>query len=206
VQSQQSAVGTVTLTTPAPAGGIVVNVSTADHDVAQPPPTVTVPAGSNTANFTINTSTVAASEDVQISAQYLAVGINTILRVTIIPPIARFTVTGALKGDSTCLVLDESANLDCRADASTSSGFPKFYIWTYNIASSTDTDTTTDPHADVFLRDGCPFLAGRSTSTDGNGDKYLNMDIGLVIQDREDTMSAKTTHTVKLYVNGHCDY
>jgi hypothetical protein len=184
-----------------------VDLSTADRDVARPATaTVTVAAGSNTANFTIETTTVAVSQDVQITARYQNVAINVILRVTIFPPVARFTVTGPGKGDNNCVITNSGPDLDCRTDATTSGGLPKFYIWTYSIGSTVDTDTTTDPHADVFIRDGCDFFKDRSLNTDSDGNKYLNMDIGLVIQDREDTRSSKTTKVVKVYPNGFCGY
>jgi hypothetical protein len=200
-------VGTVTLTTAAPSGGITVDLSTSNRDVARPATsTVTVPAGATTANFNIDTTTVAESQDVQITARYQNVAINQILRVTIIPPTARFTVTSPAKGDNNCVISDSDAGLDCRTDASTSSGFPRFYRWFYTIASTVDTDVAVDSHADVEIKDKCDFFKDRSTSTDSNGDKYLNMDIGLVIEDREGTMSARTTRSVRVYTNGFCGY
>jgi hypothetical protein len=165
-----------------------------------------VPAGSTTANFNIDTTTVAESQDIQITARYQNVAINQILRVTIFPPVARFTVTGAARGENTCTIENSSADLDCRTDASTSSGLPRYYIWTYTIGSTVDTDTTLDPHADVFIRDQCDLFKDRTTATDSNGDRYLNMDIGLVLEDREATRSSKTTRTVRVYTNGFCGY
>jgi hypothetical protein len=200
-------VGTVTLTTAAPSGGITVDLSTNNRDVARPAAaSVTVPAGATTANFNIDTTTVADSQDVQITARYQNVAINVILRVTIFPPVARFTVTGAAKGDNTCTITSGNADLDCRTDGTTSGGLPRFYIWTYVIGSTTDTDTTSDAHADVFIRDQCDFFKDRSTATDSNGDRYLNMDIGLIIEDREGTRSSKTTKTVRVYTAGFCGY
>ena len=200
--------GTVTLTTAAPTGGITINLSTSDKDTARPTvASVTVPAGSTTATFNIETTTVSSSEDVQITAQYLSVGINVILRVTIFPPVARFTVTGPNHGANTCTITDGNGGLDCTADATTSGGVPQYYLWSYTIASTTDVDTTAQPiNSDLFLKDGCGFFSGRSTNNDGMGNTFLSMDIGLVIQDREGTLSPKTTHTVMVYTNGFCGY
>ena len=207
VQSQQGAVGTVTLTTAAPSGGITIDLSTSNRDVARPATgTVTVPAGSTTANFNVDTTTVAESQDVQITARYLSVAINQILRVMIVPPVARFTVASPAKGENNCVITDDDGGLDCRTDSSTSSGFPRFYRWTYSIGSTVNTDVTTDKTADVDIKDRCDFFEDRSLSSDSNGDKYMNMDIGLVIEDREGTSSSKTTRTVKVYPEGYCGY
>jgi hypothetical protein len=100
VQSQQEATGTVTLSSEAPSGGISIELSTSNRDVARPAvSSVTVAAGSTTATFKIETTTVSQSEDVQITAKYQSVGINQIIRVTIPPPVARFTVTGDDRGE-----------------------------------------------------------------------------------------------------------
>ncbi len=197
VQSQQGSVGTVTLTTAAPSGGITVDLSTSNRDVARPATgSVTVAAGSTTANFNIESTTVAESQDVQITARYLNVAINQI----------RFTVTSPSKGENNCVITDNDGGLDCRTDSSTSSGFARFYRWTYSIGSTVDTDVTTDKTADVEIKDKCDFFKDRSLSSDSNGDKYLSMDIGLVIEDREGTSSSKSTKTVKVYPDGHCGY
>jgi hypothetical protein len=206
VQSQQEATGTVTLTTAAPSGGITIDLSTSDRDYARPASsTVTVPSGSTSATFRIETTTVGDSRDIQITARYQNVAINQILRVTIPPPVPRFTITGAALGDSKCTLTDASGDNDCRVDASASSGFPKFYIYTYSIGSSTVTDGKTDKVGDVDIQNACDFFKDRSTNDD-NGDKYLNADVTLQIQDREDTTSGKATKTVRFYVAGRCGY
>ena len=167
---------------------------------------VTVAQGNTTASFNIDTTTVAESQDVQITARYQNVAINQILRVTIIPPRASFTVTSPSKGENNCVISDTDAGLDCRTDASASGGFVHFYRWTYSIGSTTNSDVKTDSMADVEIKDHCDFFKDKSTATDSNGDKYLNMDIGLVIEDREGTLSSKTTKTVRVYVNSFCGY
>src|SRR5437773_4081068 len=56
----QSSTGTVTLSGPAPAGGAQVTLSSS-NGAASVPSSVTVPAGSSSANFTVNTSIVLIS-------------------------------------------------------------------------------------------------------------------------------------------------
>jgi len=207
VQSQQEATGTVTLTTAATSGGVSVDLSTSNRDVARPASSsVTVPSGSTTASFRIETTTVAESQDIQITARYQNVAINQIIRVTISPPVGRFTINSPAKGADACVIQDDDARLDCTYDASASSGFPRFYNWTYTVGGTNDRSTTTDKTGDVFIQDKCDFFKGRSTSTDSNGDRFLNMDISLVIEDREGTSSQRTTRTVRVFTNGRCGY
>jgi len=206
VQSQQEATGTVTLTTAAPSGGISIDLSTSDRDFARPASsTVTVPAGATTATFRIETTTVGESKDIQITARYLNVAINQILRVTITPPVARFTVTGTAKGADKCSLTNANGDTDCRLDASTSAGAIRFYIWTYSIGGSNVTDGKTDPVGDLEVSTGCDFFKERSTSDD-NGEKYIGMEVSLVLEDRESTRSSPTRKNVRVYVNGYCGY
>jgi len=60
--------GTVTLTGAAPVGGFTVSLSSPSPSVASVPPSVTVPAGSLSAAFTITTYAVANTTPVTISA------------------------------------------------------------------------------------------------------------------------------------------
>jgi len=59
---------TVTLNGPAPTGGAAVTLTSGDSAVADPPPTVTVPAGATSATFTITTTAVTSSTVVPITA------------------------------------------------------------------------------------------------------------------------------------------
>jgi len=87
---------------------------------------VTVPAGSTTATFRIETTTVGLSTDVQITARYQNVAINQIIRVTIPPPVPRFTVKGENRGEDKCTLTNNNGDNDCRLDASeTSRGIRK---------------------------------------------------------------------------------
>ncbi len=58
VASGQSATGTVTLSAPAPAGGIIVALSSSDATNASVPTSVVVPEGADHATFTVQTSAV----------------------------------------------------------------------------------------------------------------------------------------------------
>lgn len=76
-----TAIGTVTLSAAAPAGGAEIPLSSSNPAVATVPASVTVPAGNASANFTVSTSSVTASTSVTIwAANYSAV-----LTVTPVP-------------------------------------------------------------------------------------------------------------------------
>jgi hypothetical protein len=69
VKGGQNAQGTVRLTVPAPAGGVLVNLKSSNA-VATVPAGVMVPAGANTATFTITTRTVSLDTQFEITASY----------------------------------------------------------------------------------------------------------------------------------------
>jgi hypothetical protein len=74
--------GTVTLTAAAPSGGAVVSLSSSNTAVATVPPSVTVPAGSTSAGFTVTTRSVTGSTSVTITAAYGGVTKTAALTVT----------------------------------------------------------------------------------------------------------------------------
>lgn len=76
--------GTVTLSSPAPAGGISITLSEASPAVSVPA-NVTVPAGMSSATFTATTTAVSTSAAVTITAAYGAVEKSASLTVT--PPV-----------------------------------------------------------------------------------------------------------------------
>ena len=65
----QSSTGTVTLSGPAPAGGVLIMLSSS-NGAAGVPSSVTVPAGASGATFTVNTSLVLLPTSAVISASY----------------------------------------------------------------------------------------------------------------------------------------
>jgi hypothetical protein len=79
----QSAMGTVTLTSAAPAGGAAVNLSST-NDAASVPSSVTVSAGATSANFPVTTTSVTSTTIGNITASHSGVTKSTTL--TVIPP------------------------------------------------------------------------------------------------------------------------
>jgi hypothetical protein len=80
-----SPTGTVLLTGPAPAGGIVVSLSSNNPAVASVPASVTVPQWSSTATFTITTTPVASPVSVTVTASTGSISATAAL-LTVTPP------------------------------------------------------------------------------------------------------------------------
>jgi hypothetical protein len=70
VRGGNSATGKVTLSSIAPADGIVVDLNSTDTGVAQVPAQVTVPGSASSVNFSLTTEGVATQTIVNISARY----------------------------------------------------------------------------------------------------------------------------------------
>ena len=69
VRGGQTSQGTITLTGPAPAGGVVVTLSS-NRSSATVPASVTVAANQESATFTVNTTPVVITTTVTITARY----------------------------------------------------------------------------------------------------------------------------------------
>ncbi len=106
-----SSTGTVRLTGPAPAAGVVVTLSSSNTVAAQVPATVTVPGGATTATFTITTSGVASNASATISGTYgvtktapLTVTAAALSTVTLSPT----TVIGGTSSTGTVLLTGQA--------------------------------------------------------------------------------------------------
>jgi len=88
----QTATGTIALTSPAPSGGALVTLSSA-NPAATVPSSVTVPANSSSTNFTITTTSVSATTAGNITATYAGVSKSTALVVNAAAPATLSSVT-----------------------------------------------------------------------------------------------------------------
>jgi hypothetical protein len=93
-----SSQGAVTLTSPAPAGGFAVSVSSSNTAVATVPAGVSVAQGATSATFSIATRAVTASTPVTITASAGGVTRTAILTVNPPPQTAALTVTATGRG------------------------------------------------------------------------------------------------------------
>jgi len=83
VEGGDDASGVVSIGSPAPDGGVVINLKSSSTKVATVPATVTVPAGQTSASFTVSTSTlVGRNATVTITASRGSVSIPQTLNVT----------------------------------------------------------------------------------------------------------------------------
>jgi hypothetical protein len=158
-----SLVGSVNLTAPAPAGGAVVSLSGADPVTV--PASVTVPAGSSTAPFTISTKTVGGPTSATISGSYGGASASATLSVTRAEvATASFGVSGPTE-TSTCELANGGTTLNCTFNGSTSTapGTITAWDWTYGVAT-TFTQTTTGP---VLTAPTAAAAAGQSVVLDG---------------------------------------
>ena len=80
----RTSAGTVTLSGPAPSGGAVVSLTSANPAVARVPATVTVSAGQTSASFTASTSAVTTATRVAFTASYAGAQVSATLTVN--PP------------------------------------------------------------------------------------------------------------------------
>ena len=106
-----SVTATVTLTGPAPTGGLTVTLTSSNTNAATVPATVTVNAGQTTATFPVTTKSVTANASATISAKYLTV--SKTAKLTVKPPkvpqaincggaaASPFTADGSYSGGST---------------------------------------------------------------------------------------------------------
>jgi len=80
ITAGQPATGTVTLSGAAPAGGAVISLASA-NPAASVPGSITVPASTSSANFTVSTSTVTATTVGNVTASYAGISKSATLAV-----------------------------------------------------------------------------------------------------------------------------
>jgi hypothetical protein len=206
VQGQAMPTGTVTLTTSAPASGVPVQLQSSNTTVAQVPATVLVVGGQTSATFTITTSTVGAASPVTISANYGGAARNATLTVTPIGLEAAFSVVSPTKGSDGCLYGPGRDETDCVLDASASRGTIDRYIWTYWTGGAVIGHSTPQARSAMQLDTECRFFENARGGDDSSGNKYIQMTVELVIQDRNNVRVGPIRRAVRLYPNRLCGF
>jgi hypothetical protein len=206
VESQAQPQGTVTLTSLAPVGGVVVALSSTNPNVARVPTTVTVVAGASSATFAVLTSTVEATAGATIAASYA--GVTREAALTVRPPTltAAFTVRSPGRGVDACVLGREADEIDCDTDGTSSRGFLQRWHWRYWAGTSPLGHTTTEGLSKPRLTTGCRFLEGSRGGDNPDGSQYIQMTIELVVEDRTGARSAPVTRAVKLYPSRLCGF
>ncbi len=194
--------GTATLTGPAPAGGAVVSLSGSDPVIV--PSSVTVPAGSSAATFSVSTRAVGGTTSATITGTYGGASASATLSVTRpTTATASFGVTGPHETD-TCIVTNGGAAIDCTFNGSTSSAPAAIVAWDWTWGLTTTMSQTTSG----------PVLAGPSFSCGmlpppplPAGGAPLTMTVTLRIHDEAGNVSAVATNSgVRVLPQGSCGY
>ena len=191
----------------APSGGALVLLTTSDSTIVKVPPTVTVPAGSRTVTFLVDTSTVSASTTVTLTASYAGASMATTM--TVVPPslLASFVVRSRTRGAGVCVVDPQAQELDCVLDGSASQGFVSAYLWTYTMGSTTLRHTAPAPNAVSSPQGtGCALYQQGTGGDDPNGDRYLKMEATLQVRDGSGILSDIVRQQVKVYPNRQCGF
>ncbi|MBV9157035.1 MAG: hypothetical protein JO097_12290, partial [Acidobacteriaceae bacterium] len=84
VQGGTSVAATLYLNASAPMANAVVQLSSDHPSIVIVPASVTVPAGLSAVNFTVNTNSVSASTNVNITSSYA--GATSVTTLTVTPP------------------------------------------------------------------------------------------------------------------------
>jgi hypothetical protein len=94
VKAGGTTTGTVTLSSPAPAGGQVVTLGAAQGQIIIPP-SVTVRAGKTQASFKISTWSIWATTSVRLYASIAGRGVRTVVTVVAPPSLSGYTIAPA---------------------------------------------------------------------------------------------------------------
>jgi hypothetical protein len=204
VFGQQGVVGSLSLSGSAPSGGAQVAVSSS-HSAAKVGQSVLVTAGTTTATFAIDTSSVGATTPVTINASYG--GATRSASLTVRPPqvTAAFTVASPTRGVSAC-VLVSTEQADCRLDGRASTGPIERWIWRYWTGNNFVTHVDDEGVATLQLSSKCLIFDGGRGGDGPGGDRYVHMTIELVVQDREGNRSAPVVQPARLYPNRLCGF
>ena len=200
VPSQSQSTATVKLTAPAPDGNAVILLESNNRDVAKVPGNISIAAGTTTATFTIETSTVRGPTTVVIEAKYLGVAARADLTVN--PPAANaaFRVVSPSRGDDVCVITNAAGAVDCVLDGSRSTGFVT-YRWTLTIAGNELIINQPEETPAFTPATTCGFLAGGSVASDGT----VPMVVALQVRDRQGNTS-NAQRTVSVVHNSMCGY
>lgn len=195
---------TVTLSAPAPTSGVLVSLSGGDPlNVAT---SVTVPAGSSSATFSITTRIVVATMSATVTATYNGVSVLATLSVTPVPPpmqaIASFGVTGPSETE-TCVLTNGGNTINCTFNGSTSTapGTIVGWEWTYGVAKAF-TQTTAGPVLTMPTAD-CTIIPAALPP----GTTWFSMSVKLVVRDNLGNVSEPSIHTgTRLFPQGVCGF
>ena len=102
-----------------------------------------------------------------------------------------------------CSLIEGGDEVDCRFDATRSSGGIDFYVYTLATTSEKITFQTKEAISRP-VTDGCDFVDGADTAIGSDGRKSIVLDVTLEVQDRGGDKSAPVTKRLRLFPNNFC--
>jgi hypothetical protein len=161
--------------------------------------TSTAPASTTTSTIGATTTTVPA-----LTARFTVTSLSAAQRKTNNDP-NPVTILPAGTADACPLVNSSNPVLDCRFDASTSTGPIAVYKWTYSFGTKKFDEDTTTPQLKPTAG-GCGFFGGQSGSS-GGGLQFINMKVDLQVRDATGNLAAVfTDQNVRIFPAGLCGY
>jgi hypothetical protein len=195
--------GTITLTSAAPAAGVVVNLTSSQAN-AVVPATVTVASGATTATFSITTTAVTADSNATITASLSGVTRTATLAVTTAPLVAVMAVVSASRGNNACALSNGGNTIDCTFNGTNSQGAVRTWKWDYVVGSKSGSNTSSE--AITRPEPGCDFFRGHNPTTAG-GVQFLQMVVTLTVSDARGISSQPVTNgNVRVFPNMTCGY
>ncbi|HSY50113.1 MAG TPA: RHS repeat-associated core domain-containing protein [Thermoanaerobaculia bacterium] len=140
VSGGTTATGTVTMSAPAPTGGLLISLASRHRNFATVPPSVTVPGGAATASFTVSAQAVKSTHTVDITATYASV--TKTAQLTVTKSVAGLSIFGRIADMFRHVPLSLSVSTDVAQPLPT--GLPSRYsLYTPELNLMTETETTT---------------------------------------------------------------
>ena len=196
--------GTVTLTAPAGAAGVVVNLTSSQAN-AVVPATVTVASGATTATFSITTTTVTQEQSATITASFSGVSRTATLAVTTAPLTAVFSVVSASRGNNACALSNGGNTIDCTFNGTNSTGPVRSWKWDYFVGSSSGSNTSSE--AITRPETGCNFFRRQPVQNQRGAVQFLQMVVTLTVFDERGISGQPVTNNnVRVFPNMTCGY
>jgi hypothetical protein len=128
------------------------------------------------------------------------------LTVTPIALEAAFSVRSPARGNDACLYGPGTDEADCVLDASASRGTIDRYIWTYWTGGAVIGHSTPQAQSALQLDTECRFFENARGGDDASGNRYIQMTVELVVQDRNNVRTSPVRRAVRLYPNRLCGF
>jgi hypothetical protein len=101
----------------------------------------------------------------------------------------------------------ETDEVDCALDARASTGFIEQWIWRYwTVEGSPIGHTTSNAQSRPAIGTRCSFFDNARGGDDAQGNRYIQLTIELVVQDKLGNRSTPIRRALRLYPNRLCGF